>query len=151
VGLLQRLLIHQDTLSRGEHIAIFEPQAPFDKVEREKMWVYIQRVYDMFKQRVADSRRLELEQVEAIAGGRVYTGSQALANGLIDGAGGLTQAFEKARELSDLGVRAPVRFFTPGKGYLPPVTEAGALWRYAWLNLSALRGQAMCILPWVET
>ncbi len=151
VGLLEKLMVHQETIRRGEHIGIFQPEAPFSPQERERMNTYIQRVYAMFLERVADSREIPLEEVEAIAGGRVYTGRQALENGLVDDMGGLAQAFAKARDLAGLDERAPVRFFTPGKGILPPAPQPAALWRYALDNLAAAQGRALCILPWVET
>ncbi len=144
-------MVHQETIRRGEHIGIFQPEAPFSPQERERMNTYIQRVYAMFLERVADSREIPLEEVEAIAGGRVYTGRQALENGLVDDMGGLAQAFAKARDLAGLDERAPVRFFTPGKGILPPAPQPAALWRYALDNLAAAQGRALCILPWVET
>lgn len=150
-GLLRKLLVHHETIRRGEHIGIFQPEAPFSPQELERMQAYIQRVYGMFLERVAEGRGMTLEQLEPITGGRVYTGRQALENGLVDEMGGLAQAFAKARELAMLDERADVRFFSPGKGTLPPLPQPAALWHYALENLSTMRGRALCILPWVET
>ena len=62
----------------------------------------IEQVYDTFKQRVAAGRDLSLEEVEAIAQGRVWTGRQALENGLVDGLGGMDQALEAAARLAQI-------------------------------------------------
>lgn len=62
----------------------------------------IEQVYDTFKQRVAAGRNLSLEEVEAIAQGRVWTGKQALENGLVDGLGGMDQALEAAARLAEI-------------------------------------------------
>ncbi len=62
----------------------------------------IESVYETFKQRVAESRNMTLEQVEEIAQGRVWTGTQALENGLIDGLGGFDQAISAAARLAEL-------------------------------------------------
>ena len=62
----------------------------------------IEYVYDTFKQRVADGRGLSLEAVEDIAQGRVWTGKQALENGLVDGLGGMDQALAAAARLAEI-------------------------------------------------
>ncbi|MGB1971556.1 MAG: signal peptide peptidase SppA [Flavobacteriaceae bacterium] len=62
----------------------------------------IEHVYDVFKQRVATGRKLSLDQVEAFAQGRVWTGKQAMEKGMIDGLGGFQQALKAAARLADL-------------------------------------------------
>ena len=62
----------------------------------------IEYVYETFKQRVADGRGLSLEAVEDIAQGRVWTGKQALENGLVDGLGGMDQALAAAARLAEI-------------------------------------------------
>ena len=62
----------------------------------------IEHVYATFKQRVSDGRGLSLEAVEAIAQGRVWTGKQALENGLIYGLGGMDKALAAAAKLAEI-------------------------------------------------
>ena len=62
----------------------------------------IEHVYTTFKQRVANGRGLNLEEVEAIAQGRVWTGKQAFENGLVDGLGGMNQALAAAAKLAQI-------------------------------------------------
>jgi protease-4 len=61
-------------------------------------------VYRTFKKRITDGRGERIKgELEALAGGRVYTGEQALELGLIDGIGGLSQAIDYAVEKSATG------------------------------------------------
>lgn len=59
-------------------------------------------VYDLFKERVASGRSLTLEQVEIVAQGRVWTGTDAVNNGLVDELGGLDLALQRAAEASGI-------------------------------------------------
>jgi protease-4 len=58
-------------------------------------------VYDEFKDRVSWGR--DLSDVDSIAGGRVWSGAEALERGLVDGVGGFREAFRKACELGGVG------------------------------------------------
>lgn len=149
-GLLQKLTVHQEIISRGEHIGIYEPEAPFTAAEKEIVWDYIQRVYDLFLERVAGSRGMDPEAVDAIGRGRVWTGRQAINNGLVDELGGLNQAFERIRALTGVDERAATRIFTPGKQVIPPVADPAGVLKYAYEGLKMVSGRVMCIVPWVE-
>ena len=59
-------------------------------------------VYSLFTKRVADGRNLTAEQVEEIAQGRVWTGNDALARGLVDELGGLDLALKYAAEAAEI-------------------------------------------------
>jgi protease IV len=62
----------------------------------------IQDVYRTFKSRVAASRNMSMEKVEELAQGRVYTGSQAKENGLIDEIGTLKDSIQYAKKVAGL-------------------------------------------------
>ncbi len=147
-GLIEKLLVKQESISRGKNARLYAPEEPFSDEERALVWENIQRIYDLFLERVAASRGMEREAVEAISGGRVWTGRQALENGLVDELGGLEQAFAKARKLAGLHERAPVHIFVPDKQYLPPVPEPAAALKYALDGLSVFnRGVPFCVCP----
>lgn len=59
-----------------------------------KMQAYIERGYDLFTKRCAEGRRMSQDSIKAIAEGRVWAGSQALENGLVDRIGTLRSAIE---------------------------------------------------------
>jgi protease-4 len=67
----------------------------------------LDRIYSDFLERVATSRDMSEDDVDAIARGRVWTGEQALARGLIDQVGGFTDAVDMAKELA--GIDSDVR------------------------------------------
>ncbi len=102
--LYQKLGINRVILSRGERALLRSDDAPLTENEREILWDSIVNVYDQFKQVVADGRDLEIEQLDPIGEGRVWTGRQALAHNLIDSHGDFISAVEKAAELSKLAV-----------------------------------------------
>jgi protease-4 len=102
-------------------------QAPFSREERKIIWAQIQHVYDLFLQRVSESRGMLTEAVIPISGGRVWTGRQALNNGLVDELGSLRQAVARARELAGLDRRAPVRLIGAEKRPLAPQPVTAAL------------------------
>ncbi|KAF5829926.1 peptidase family S49-domain-containing protein [Dunaliella salina] len=57
-------------------------------------------IYDDFLRKVAAGRGMSVESVRKAAGGRVYTGKQALQAGLVDAHGGLREAIAEARRLA---------------------------------------------------
>ena len=57
----------------------------------------------MFKKRVSDGRNISMDEVETLAQGRVWSGEQALKNGLVNEEGDIKSAINAAAELADLG------------------------------------------------
>ena len=62
----------------------------------------VEEVYDTFVSRVAKGRKMDPEKVNEIAQGRVWTGTQALKNGLVDELGNLNDAVKYAAELANI-------------------------------------------------
>ena len=62
----------------------------------------IEKIYYTFKSRVAEGRSLSMETVEEIAQGRVWSGKDAVKNGLVDTLGGLQEAIKSAAKLAEL-------------------------------------------------
>jgi protease-4 len=149
-GLLDRLLVGRESISRGKHALIYSSERPFSDKEREILRQSLLRTYDMFLDRVSQSRGLDREVVDAIGAGRVWTGRQALEKDLVDEIGGLERALEKARELAGLDERAPVRFFYPGKASIAPIPDPAAALGYALEGIGSLNGAGpLCLCPWV--
>jgi protease-4 len=69
----------------------------------------LDRTYDHFVTLVADARGMTVEEVDALGQGRVFTGQQALANGLVDAVGGFDVALDDARELAGISPDARVQ------------------------------------------
>lgn len=70
----------------------------------------IEQVYQTFITRVANGRKMTLEQVDALAQGRVYSGREALKVGLVDQLGGLETALAEAAKLAKIKKYKKVEF-----------------------------------------
>lgn len=108
-GLLgNKLGLRFDAVKTNEHSDFGSLARGFDSAEKRQMQAFIERGYDLFTQRVAQGRGMDIDTVLALAQGRVWTGGQAVENRLVDTIGSLDVAVKKAGELakiSDYGVR----------------------------------------------
>ena len=91
---------------------------PFDAAESAALQAHVNRGYALFLKRVADGRtaagrKMTPEAVDHIAQGRVWTGNQALKNGLVDKIGTLNDAILKAGQLAKAQNPAVVRYPAP--------------------------------------
>lgn len=91
---------------------------PFDAAESAALQAHVNRGYALFLKRVADGRtaaghKMTPESVDHIAQGRVWTGNQALKNGLVDKIGTLNDAILKAGQLAKAQNPAVVRYPAP--------------------------------------
>ncbi|HEY7120879.1 MAG TPA: signal peptide peptidase SppA [Tepidisphaeraceae bacterium] len=78
---------------RGRHAGLLNTDKPFSKDEREVVQAWMDEIYATFRKHVTDARGERLKKpLEEIAGGRVYTGQQALELGLVDRIGTLGDA-----------------------------------------------------------
>ena len=83
---------------------------PWSAEEIATMQNYVNRGYSLFRKRVAEGRKMSTEQVEKIAQGRVWLGTDAKDIKLIDGFGGLSDAIGKAAELAHLSSYQAVEY-----------------------------------------
>ena len=96
-GLLDKLEIGHVTLLRGEHADLLAMLRPMSRETREAFRADIESSYIQFVERVAEGRGRSVAQIDPVARGRVWTGEQALANGLVDELGGLREAVLAAK------------------------------------------------------
>jgi protease-4 len=101
-GLLGKLGVNVVTLRRGAKADLASPTRAWTPEERALLERQIQAFYAGFKARVAEGRRLSPEQVEEVAQGRVWTGAQAQARGLVDELGTLADAVALASRRAGL-------------------------------------------------
>jgi protease-4 len=90
------------TITQSERRSHFDPVTKTSDEDRALIAKSITYTYDLFKNRVAKGRNMPRERVDQLAEGRVYTGAQALEIGLVDELGGLSDAFQVAKELGGL-------------------------------------------------
>jgi protease-4 len=105
-GLNSKLGLTVDTMQRGTHAdmvtGIILPHRDLSSEEEARYQKYILDLYGDFTAKVAAGRGMDIERVEAVAQGRVFSGLGALNAGLIDSIGGLDDAIRIARELAKI-------------------------------------------------
>lgn len=99
-GLADRIGIDAEQVNSHKNAigySIFEPLSDGFKNSTRGA---IEKIYTTFKSRVAEGRSLDMEKVEDLAQGRVWSGKDALENGLVDALGGLEDAIEAVAEMA---------------------------------------------------
>ena len=99
-GLADRIGINAEQVNSHKNAigySIFEPLSDGFKNSTRGA---IEKIYTTFKSRVAEGRSLDMEKVEDLAQGRVWSGKDALENGLVDALGGLEDAIEAVAEMA---------------------------------------------------
>lgn len=154
-GLYEKILFHREIISRGKHSGFYSSAQPFTEDERQSVWESISQTYEQFLDRVSVSRDMSRDAVDAIAGGRVWTGNQAKEHGLVDELGGLDLAIQRAREAAGLSRYCRITDVKPSKKLLAPSvpTTAGII-EYALRGLRMFSpGKALfltTLIPWEE-
>ena len=98
----EKLGIKFDEVKTNKNGTFLSPMRPLTPDEMRMLQVYIDRGYNTFKDRVAQGRKLTMQQVETIAQGHVYTGEDALKIKLVDELGGLDKAVQKVVQLAKI-------------------------------------------------
>jgi protease-4 len=155
-GLFEQLDAHHVSLQRGERAGLYRSPQPLTPEERALFEESIQEAYGQFKEVVARGRDLPLESLDPICNGRVWTGRQALARGLVDSLGDFSHALEEAARLAGLptddrhAVHVLNMYSTPGRRPLPgPIELPEALahwWQSGWLR-ELTAGKTLFLLP----
>jgi protease-4 len=101
-GLMDKLGIKTEVVKSGRHKDIASIFRGIGKEEREILQGVLDNVHSQFIKAVAEGRNMLPSDVEKIADGRVFTGEQALKEGLIDELGDLEDAVQAAAKLSGI-------------------------------------------------
>ncbi len=102
-GLADKMGINAEQVVTNKNALTYSFFEPLSEDQRVFIKEGVNDIYELFTQRVADGREgLTQDDVKAIAQGRVWTGKDALNNGLIDDLGGLDEALKYAAELSEI-------------------------------------------------
>lgn len=89
--------VNVEHVATGSHSTMYSPFQPMTRKTNETMMRNVDQCYEWFKTVVAVGRGKPLPEVETLAQGRVWTGIQALDNGLVDEMGGLDRAIRYAQ------------------------------------------------------
>lgn len=101
--------VTHDPLARGQNAGLYSALEPFTPLQRERFLSQMERVYQTFVGHVANGRKMTPAAVDAIAGGRVWSGTDARRIGLVDELGGFDRALALAREAAHIAPQAGLR------------------------------------------
>jgi protease-4 len=144
--LLERLGVHVDTLKRGALADLFDVVRPWGDEDRAAVDRDLEGTYAEFVAIVARGRRKSLDEVEAMAQGRVWTGEDAQQRGLVDLLGGFDVALaEVRRRVGSAGDRLAPRVLRGRKD--DSTTGAARPARAATILAEELLGEWLGLLP----
>lgn len=101
--LYDKLGISKEVVARGRFAEIDSDYKPMTPEERAKLTGYVDSIYRAFLNRVSEGRGVEAESIHELAQGRVWIGTQAAENGLVDEIGGYGKAVELVKEAAEIG------------------------------------------------
>lgn len=138
--------------------AASSPLVGWDDETRARVFESMTAIYDLFLRRVSEGRKMPVEKVAASAEGRIFTGREGKARGLVDELGGLSMAIAKARELAKVADDAavvvmenkPKLFDALGGGGGQQGESAGPLSSRAPSIIDLLARAAPDLVPFVE-
>jgi len=107
-GLMEKIGVKAEMVKSAPLKAQPNPIEPFSDAGRAAIKSVVMDMYDMFVDMVVDRRNLSREQVLVLADGRIFTGRQAVQNGLVDAIGGETQAVSWLESKRDVTPGLPV-------------------------------------------
>ncbi|MGA2268177.1 MAG: signal peptide peptidase SppA [Bryobacteraceae bacterium] len=111
-GLYDKLGITKDAVQRGKHAGIDSDYTSLTQDERRILRDGVDESYRDFVAKVADARRRGFNDIEPLAQGRVWLGSQAKARGLVDELGGLDSAIELVKKKARIPAAEKVSLVT---------------------------------------
>jgi protease IV len=112
-GLTKKLGVDFFDLKAGRYKDVGSPFRTMTKEDQAYMQALIDNIYQQFLTDVARNRKIPLDKLKTLAEGKVYTGEQAKAIGLVDGFGNLPDAIDKAGRLG--GIKGKVEAVYPEK------------------------------------
>ena len=108
LGLYRKLGLNVETVRRGKHADMWSPYRDFDEEERALYQRNLEDFYRVFVGRVSEGRSMTASAVDSVGQGRVWSGRRAQQLGLVDSLGGLSEAFDLAKEKAGLDKDADV-------------------------------------------
>ncbi len=124
-GLYDKVGITKEVLTRGQHSDLFSEYRPWNDEERAKFRSMMVAFYQDFVTRAAQGRKKSFQEIDAVAQGRVWTGTEALDHGLVDRLGGLDVALGLAKERAKIARDQDVNLVVlpERKGFIETILE----------------------------
>jgi len=132
-GAMEKIGVTRETVKSGANADIYSPFDPFTPPQRAKLDGVMRGYYEQFLTKAAASRQMTRERLEAVAGGRVWTGQQAREHGLVDALGGLDTAVRLAKERAGIAEDEDVELvvYPPRRSLYEAISEqfgGGSAW-----------------------
>ena len=124
-GFWQKLGITWDEVHEGANATFWTGTSDYTPAQWARFQAWLDRIYDDFTSKVAEGRRLPKQRVLEIAKGRIWTGEDAKALGLVDELGGFDVALRLAKQAAGIPEKEEVRLklFPPRKSLLEVIME----------------------------
>ncbi|MDR3440625.1 signal peptide peptidase SppA [Telmatospirillum sp.] len=156
--LWKKLGVSWDEVHSGQNAGIWSSNTPFSADAWDRMNTILDHIYTDFTSKAQQARKLNAEDMDKIARGRIWTGEAAQHNGLVDQTGGYATAIVAIRDLARLPSQMPVNlvpFPRPKQPfeYLMEMAQSGRLPDDVRASLAAeakLSGLLTTIMPLVE-
>ncbi len=97
-----KLGVYSDFVSTGRYSNFLSLSKPMSPEEKQILQKGVERTYATFTSKAAEGRGMAIDELLAVASGRVWSGAQAVENGLVDELGGLDDAVKKAAEMAEI-------------------------------------------------
>jgi len=140
-GLMQKLGLTDETITAGKYKGMGRGSKAMTAEERAIVVAMLEDIYTQFITAVAEGRNMDPAKVRQLAQGRIYTGSQAKAVGLVDELGNFYDALKLAGRLGNIKGEPKVRYYGQSKSLLDELTGTESHFE------RFMRGQA----NWAET
>lgn len=107
--LMKKIGVSTDAAEFGANSAMFSSTSDFSPAAQARLRAFLDATYRGFKDHVASGRHMSADAVEAVAQGRVWSGEEAKANGLVDALGGYEVALALAKKEAHIPAGAAVQ------------------------------------------
>ncbi|HOY95896.1 MAG TPA: signal peptide peptidase SppA [Catalimonadaceae bacterium] len=118
-----KLGITFDGVKTGAYSDIGNGTRPFTPGEKQIIQSEVDKIYETFTTKAAAGRKMPVETLKSLAGGRVWSGTEAKANGLVDELGGLDKAIEMAAAQAKIGKDYRIKLLPAQKNFIEEIME----------------------------
>ena len=109
-NLVEKYGIEDNSIKSGDMKSIGSPLKKMSDAEREVLYDIVDEMYTRFVNIIAIGRNMKVEDVKRLADGRIYTGKQALDNGLVDQLGYIEDAITLAKSITGLNEAKVIKY-----------------------------------------
>ncbi|GAX84081.1 hypothetical protein CEUSTIGMA_g11505.t1 [Chlamydomonas eustigma] len=121
----EKIGYNKTILSKGRYAELLADNRPFSQEEQALFDNAAQHAYESFRDKAAMSRGMEIEAMQEVAQGRVWTGAAALQRGLVDALGGVNKAVAIAKQLAEIPEEEKVTVSDLGRVPASPLALLG--------------------------